>query len=307
MAGGYVLEIVAHVVTGERDGPMLGIFSASHGDEIFSVELLRQLSLRLQSKTFAGTVVLVPVLNPLSFATGTRNTPLDGNNMNRVFPGSPGGWVTEKMTHVVTQEILRHLDAAIDFHPGATDTGIYYCYSQPPTTPYKKTVNDMARLANTPIIHETKPHPGSVCEYAETLGVPAVLPEIGGSFATTGRWLEAAIQGVWNIMVYRGMMEGGYVLPPSQIVLEQDRFLRIGHGGLFFPDVGFEQMGTTVPEGTVLGHVVSAYTFEDLEVIRAPFPDTALMFVRGRFSKVEPGDYGYIVGKDTGRRVSGFE
>jgi predicted deacylase len=242
----------------------------------------------------------------LTFAAGTRNTPLDGNNMNRVFPGSPGGWVTEKMTHVVTEGILRHIHAAIDFHPGAADTGIYYCYSQPPTTPYKKIVNDMARLANTPIIHETKPHPGSICEYAEKLDVPAVLPEIGGSFATAGRWLEAAIQGVWNIMTYRGMMREAYVLPPTQIVLEEDRFLRIGHGGLFFPEVSFDQMGTTVPAGTVLGRVVSAYTFDEVETIRAPFANTALMFMRGRFSKVEPGDYAYIVGNDTGRRISGF-
>lgn len=306
MAGGYALEIVAHVLTGDGEGPTLGIFSGSHGDEIFSVELLRQIGLRLPAKPFRGRVVLVPVMNPPAYAASTRNTPVDGNNMNRVFPGSAGGWLTEKMTHVISREILPHLQAIIDFHPGAVDTGIYYCYSQPPTTPYKQAVNDMARLANTPVIHETRPHPGSLCEYAETLGVPAVLPEIGGSFAHEGPWLEAAVQGVWNVMTYRGMMPGPYVLPAEQIVVAEDRFLRIGQGGLFFPEVGFDRMGTTVPEGTVLGRVLSPYTFEELEVIRAPFPSTALMLMRGRFSRVEPGDYGYIVGRDTGRRVSGF-
>jgi hypothetical protein len=45
----------------------------------------------------------------------------------------------------------------------------------------------------------------------------------------------------------------------------------------------------------VLGRVVSPYSFEELEVIRAPFESTLLVLTRPAYSNVAPGDYGFMV------------
>jgi len=65
---------------------------------------------------------------------------------------------------------------------------------------------------------------------------------------------------------------------------------------LFLPEVGHDALGMSVPGGTVLGQVVAPDTFEELDVIRAPYPVTEIMMVRIRISKVHPGAYAYILG-----------
>lgn len=68
------------------------------------------------------------------------------------------------------------------------------------------------------------------------------------------------------------------------------------NGGLFVPEVGFDRLGKTVKGGTVLARVISAHTFEELDVFKAPFEDTVMIMMRGELSRVNPGDYAYILG-----------
>jgi len=59
--------------------------------------------------------------------------------------------------------------------------------------------------------------------------------------------------------------------------------------------VGLEQLGQEVAGGTVLGRVVSPYSFETLEEIRAPFSRGYMILLRGAITRVNPGDYAYMV------------
>jgi predicted deacylase len=60
-------------------------------------------------------------------------------------------------------------------------------------------------------------------------------------------------------------------------------------------NVGAERLGEEVPAGTELGRVVSPYTFDVLETVKAPFDPTLLVLVREPMTKVDPGDYGFMV------------
>jgi hypothetical protein len=42
--------------------------------------------------------------------------------------------------------------------------------------------------------------------------------------------------------------------------------------------------------------VISPYTFDELDALYGPYDGNLLMVVRGRASKVHPGDPAYIVG-----------
>ena len=46
----------------------------------------------------------------------------------------------------------------------------------------------------------------------------------------------------------------------------------------------------------MLGRVLAPDTFEELDVLRAPYRVTEVMMVRSRISKVHPGEYAYILG-----------
>lgn len=55
-------------------------------------------------------------------------------------------------------------------------------------------------------------------------------------------------------------------------------------------------LGSEVSGGTVLGRTISPYTFAELEVFTAPFRRSITVLVRQGTTKVEPGDYGYMIG-----------
>jgi predicted deacylase len=76
-----------------------------------------------------GTLVAVPVGNPPAFEWNNRNTPIDGLNMNRVYPGDACGRVTDQMASVVAELVLG-FDVHVDCHGGGEDS-INYMYAKP--------------------------------------------------------------------------------------------------------------------------------------------------------------------------------
>jgi hypothetical protein len=62
-------------------------------------------------------------------------------------------------------------------------------------------------------------------------------------------------------------------------------------------------MATEIPQGTLLGRVVSPYTYETLEEFRAPYTRNVLVLLRQGITGVNPGDYGYMLGNLEGARV----
>jgi len=49
-------------------------------------------------------------------------------------------------------------------------------------------------------------------------------------------------------------------------------------------------------KGTVLGRTLSPYSFEELEVLRAPFDPSLTVLVRLQPCRINPGDFGYMIG-----------
>jgi predicted deacylase len=101
---------------------------------------------------------------------------------------------------------------------------------------------------------------------------------------------------VQNVMKATGMLPGEPEVERDQRILGDRTLVRHKEGGLFLPAVDYRGLGQTVPKGTLVGRVISPYTFEVLEEIRAPFDPTVLIMVREMFSRVYPGDYAFIFG-----------
>ena len=81
------------------------------------------------------------------------------------------------------------------------------------------------------------------------------------------------------------------------MIVKPELNLRPSHGGLLVSEKGIEDLGTVVAKGSVLGRVISPYTFETLDTITAPFEESLLLAATTKmpFRRVNPGDYGYIV------------
>ena len=106
------------------DGPTLYLQAAQHGIELNGPAALRRLHHTLLGTEIAGTVVVVPVVNPIAFDHRSYMTPsaLDvlNPNLNRLWPGDPDGSLQERFVDRLWR-LLEGADAAIDLHTGTAD------------------------------------------------------------------------------------------------------------------------------------------------------------------------------------------
>src|SRR5690606_5995918 len=102
------------------------------------------------------------------------------------------------------------------------------------------------------------------------------------------------VRGLFNMLRTLGVLPGDPEPPPPQTVLREIAILRPRAGGLLIPEV--REPGRVLAGGTPLGRVVCPYTFEELEVLRAPFERSVTVLTHMTVDKVQPGDYGYMIG-----------
>lgn len=103
---------------GSGAGPTALLTAGTHGDEYEGQIILRRLLSLLRGRPIAGRVILLPALNQPAVAAGLRNSPLDGGNLNRAFPGQPNAGVTAAIADYVTRVLFPLADLAIDLHSG---------------------------------------------------------------------------------------------------------------------------------------------------------------------------------------------
>src|SRR5437867_12434219 len=97
LVSGTDLRLGLHVLTGERDGPTLGILTTIHGDETMALMAVRQLLNSIDTKSLRGRIAAIPVANPLAVMVFNRQTPEQHGrtDLHQSFPGDENGNLTE--------------------------------------------------------------------------------------------------------------------------------------------------------------------------------------------------------------------
>lgn len=300
--GGEV-TIWTHVIAGARSGPTLGVFCVQHGDEWIGIELVRQLVERLDPSTMSGTVLAVPVCNPVALGLGTRNTQpeSDGPDLNRVWPGA-NTWLAESIAKLLAREVIVHCDGILDFHPGpwgATFADAKYGTDYPNPEVNTRT-RDMAIAMGYRCVGKGKvvahfPGPRSLAGYAGAeLGIPALsLPRGGVGFGRTleQQWIDEDIRGIKNAMRYLGILTEPLEKPERMLIYEQVVRVDPTVGGILKPVNDPDQFLREVKRGEILGRVISPYTFKELECLEAPCNGWIVYF--GRTYPVRPGNWSF--------------
>ena len=115
---GERLLVRKNVISGGTGGKRICIVSGTHGDELegqmVCYELVKALKEHLEY--LDGEVDVYPALNPLGIDTIQRGIPNFDLDMNRIFPGSPGGSMAEQVAYSVMED-LKGADVVIDVHP----------------------------------------------------------------------------------------------------------------------------------------------------------------------------------------------
>lgn len=288
LASGMDLTLPVMTIQGARKGPVVGISGTVHGDEVVGVQVIRDLWRSLRAEQIAGTLVMMPVCNPLSFEALSRNTPLDMLDLNRTFPGSDEGWLTERISHALASKFLNQIDYYIDIHAGGTFPVVDYCYS----------INDerFARAFLCQLLYRPKQmYPGVSASVTLARGVPTVVIELGGGYIGQAGYIARGVRCIRNMLRAAGMLEGNVETLRGQIALHELKVLRPKNGGLCYPS-GDHRPGTEWPGGVKLAEILSMRTFEPIEVMETPFEQNIMVLHRNCVTRVNPGDYAFMVG-----------
>jgi uncharacterized protein len=292
LANGHDVRLYVHELVGARPGPALGIVAGVHGDEPLCIEMVREALNRVDPDQFAGSVLAVSVANPYAIQSATRNTPLDMNNLNRVFPGNPDGMLTEQLAHVISQSFLPRCQYLIDLHSGGNLATVDYVYLYEPDL-------ELSKAFGCEYLYKSAHFGGTLTGEALRLGIPALVSELGGGGQRNEHYIEKGFRGILNVMKHLGMLPGEPEIPDRQWVFSGLATLRPHHGGFLRSHIKTEQLGSWVPKGTQLGEIISPYSFEVLEVISAPYDESILILGRESLTKVDPGDFGFMVADST--------
>ena len=85
-------QLPIKVIRGKKDGPVVFISAAIHGDELNGVEIIRRFKKLNILKKLRGILILVPIVNVYGIMNLSRYMP-DRRDLNRSFPGSSKGSV----------------------------------------------------------------------------------------------------------------------------------------------------------------------------------------------------------------------
>jgi len=272
------------VINGSQPGPVLALVAGVHGVEYPPILALQRLREAIDPAQVRGALILVHVANVPSFLGRTiYYSPVDGKNLNRVFPGRRDGTVSERIADLITREVIERSTHVIDIHGGDGNESLRpYSYWMTTAAP---DVNDASRrlvlafgLDHIVIDRERPADPAASVYLSNTAslrGKPAITVESGALAGTDEASIARIERGVRGVMRELGMAPDGPPPVEHPVWIDRNEVLRAKTTGILYPLV---ERGTTVSAGTVLAYVTD-FVGARVEDVRAPFDGEVLYIV----------------------------
>jgi uncharacterized protein len=267
------LDVPLVEATGSEDGPLLTVISGVHGCEYASMDGVRRWTRSLEDRELRGRVRAVPVLNLPAFHGRTPFVvPDDGKNLNRCFPGDPGGTLADRLAYAAFTLLITGSDAYIDAHCGDMVEALE-AFALYETGPAGDRASEMAVAYRLPyVIKQTKGPEraiaGTSTSAAADIGVPAITAESGECGLIQEEAVARHVRGLDGVLALLGMADLPAGIPdPSPTYLTQFLWMRTERGGWWAPTV---RTGEQVSEGQVIGTISTLDGSQVLETITAP-------------------------------------
>ena len=290
LAGGTPLEIPVVVVNGANEGPCFWVNGAIHGDEPEG-PLACQIALaEVDPAQLSGTLVLCPVLNVPAFEAAQRGNPADTftYDMNRIYPGNPAGYLSERVAAAHAAAMGPVADLEISIHSGGShsflDKAIFV--DERPESVELATAMGVGWGC---IMSSFNPS-GSPMAYMKELGKVGITVELGGrsatspsAFARVGRELADSIL---NILRHYEMYPGEALYPSPRYRGQQEALLAPA-SGIFISEPGVEFL-TMMAKGDPIARIVNVFgdTLAQLEA-----PADGMFFGLRALPNVTTGDW----------------
>jgi predicted deacylase len=270
-----VVPVIARAGAGAA--PRLTVLAGVHGCEYAPMAAVRRWARALAGRELRGTVRAVPVLNIPAFrARAPFVVPDDGKNLNRCFPGDPGGSLADRLAHAAFTQLIAGSDALVDVHAGDMVEALepFALYDAGPA---EARALELATAYGLGYVIRQEPGPGravggTTSTAAADAGIPAIIAEAGGCGMVEPAAVDAHVHGLDRVLALLGMAgDPAPAADPAGAPVRLDRFLwlRSTSEGWWEPSV---RPGEQVAKGQVLGTVSSLDGAQVLQSVTAPAP-----------------------------------
>lgn len=200
----YGSILIPITVIKQGTGPTILITGGVHGDEYEGPIVLSKLGRQLQPEEVQGRIILIPALNLPAVMAGTRLSPIDEQNLNRVFPGEANGSLTSMIAHYVSSVLIPTADIVVDLHSGGMTLEYIPTVVMHERGDAEWTRTTLAALlafgAPLALVSRELDNAVYLDTVAENLGKITVSAELGGGGRVSRRTLEIAETGVLNLL-----------------------------------------------------------------------------------------------------------
>lgn len=243
------VHMPVHVYHGRRDGPVLFISAAVHGDEINGVEAIRRILSLPAIRRLKGTLLAVPIVNVFGFDSHSRYLP-DRRDLNRSFPGREQGSLAGRVASIFMSEIVSRSDIGIDLHTAAIHRDNF---PQIRADLKDEQLNRLARSFAAPVLLHSAAPEGAMRRAASDAGIPVMVYEAGEALRFDEVSIRVAVRGVLNVMREMSMIAKGKARKTKPAaLLRSSTWVRSVKSGILRANV---KLGDMVSKGEVLGYI----------------------------------------------------
>jgi len=271
-----------------RRGPRIAVVTGTHGDELegqyVAYELARQLNAHLDA--LHGVVDIYPAVNPLGINTIERGVPGFDLDLNRTFPGSHDGNLTQALAAAVIDDI-RGADVCVDIHASNI-----FLREMPQVRVNELSADQLLPIApllnvNFIWVHSSATVLESTLAYSlNSVGTPCLVVEMGVGMRITEDYGARLAEGLLRLIAHFGGWDGGFVESPAPLISRDGNvcFLNADKPGLFLPRA---QHATIVQKNQLIGLIVNPLTGTVQQEVRTP--QGGLLFTLREYPIVYPG------------------
>ena len=214
---GTELALPVLIMHGAKPGPTLYMGALVHGNEAAGAEVIRRVMREdVDPAKLSGSLIAIPIQNPLAFRTSTYHSLEDGLNANRIFPGDATESLTNRCVAAISRYALDQSGYVLDLHCNARDSILYNFVRWNDSPAGNESLAISKAFGFTTVISEAKRHGfgfeerlvGLLADTSLGQGKPTLTVELTPSYDLVKPVIDGGVRGVLNVLRHLKMLPG---------------------------------------------------------------------------------------------------
>jgi uncharacterized protein len=263
------IEVPVYIASGLDEGPTVVILSGLKGTDISSVASVYHLIEHLDIQKLKGTLIYLPIINTSGYFAQSKAHPYDGKLIEKSFPGSINGSVSEQIASTLLNDVFVYADLVINISD-VEEVGVSsQLYTRLVANQEMIESNDIQLqksllVGSELLLTEMPMETDMTTEIDQKYKIPTVSLVIGAKGSKQMQHaVEQVMLGVQNLLIRSEMYEGEVRIPEIQYVVRDLPAYYTSIGGILHT---MHEIGDYVEKGETIAVVLNPESGDKLEV-----------------------------------------